>query len=483
MKFEISNLGYIKQAEIELGDLTIICGKNNTGKTYVNYAIYGFFNNWQSNLDFEIEDDINQLLEQGIVQIDLSEYKNKLINSISKFSRSYSNYLSRIFNINEKLLKKANFIANIDSLSLNDFEKNIKQETRFYSVNQEEKLMLIVSNDEKKNILKIILFPDKLLSPDILKTDGLEKYPLKEALEKAKEDINKTTIKLFININLEIKIAESYFLNPFIITSERTGVSLFYKELDINKNLMIDMMKNKVYQNIPFDFKEIFDGRISRYSKPVQDEINFVRDLDRISKRTGELAKNNPEIIDLLIDVIGGDYSVTDYSMSFKFIEDNQPREIPLYAASSTVKSLMNLYFYLKHLAKPGDILIIDEPELNLHPENQRKLAKLFTRLTKSGLKLLMTTHSDYLIKELNNLIILKNDFEKKLELMEEYEYSNEDILEPDKVRVYIAENNTLNPAKITPLGIEVPTFDDEIINMTDFYDEAYYEVIDNIDI
>ncbi|MGK7956413.1 MAG: AAA family ATPase, partial [Crocosphaera sp.] len=33
MKFEISNLGYIKQAEIELADLTIICGKNNTGKT------------------------------------------------------------------------------------------------------------------------------------------------------------------------------------------------------------------------------------------------------------------------------------------------------------------------------------------------------------------------------------------------------------------------------------------------------------------
>ncbi|ACB51007.1 hypothetical protein cce_1657 [Crocosphaera subtropica ATCC 51142] len=56
MKFEISNLGYIKQAEIELGDLTIICGKNNTGKTYVNYAIYGFLRTWKFNVDFDIED-------------------------------------------------------------------------------------------------------------------------------------------------------------------------------------------------------------------------------------------------------------------------------------------------------------------------------------------------------------------------------------------------------------------------------------------
>ncbi|MEA1951032.1 MAG: AAA family ATPase, partial [Planctomycetota bacterium] len=42
MKIMLKNLGAIKQAEFELGDLTIICGKNNTGKTYVTYALYGF---------------------------------------------------------------------------------------------------------------------------------------------------------------------------------------------------------------------------------------------------------------------------------------------------------------------------------------------------------------------------------------------------------------------------------------------------------
>ena len=46
-------------------------------------------------------------------------------------------------------------------------------------------------------------------------------------------------------------------------------------------------------------------------------------------------------------------------------------------------------------------MLFIDEPELNLHPGNQRRIARLFARLSKLGIKVFITTHSDYIIKEL----------------------------------------------------------------------------------
>lgn len=52
-------------------------------------------------------------------------------------------------------------------------------------------------------------------------------------------------------------------------------------------------------------------------------------------------------------------------------------------------------------------MLIIDEPELNLHPDNQRKMAGLLARLVNCGVKVLVTTHSDYLIRELNNRVML----------------------------------------------------------------------------
>ena len=42
MEIKIKNLGVLKQAEFTLGDLTIICGGNNTGKTYATYALFGF---------------------------------------------------------------------------------------------------------------------------------------------------------------------------------------------------------------------------------------------------------------------------------------------------------------------------------------------------------------------------------------------------------------------------------------------------------
>ena len=42
MKISLENLGVLKQAEFELGDLTIVCGNNNTGKTYATYALFGF---------------------------------------------------------------------------------------------------------------------------------------------------------------------------------------------------------------------------------------------------------------------------------------------------------------------------------------------------------------------------------------------------------------------------------------------------------
>ena len=45
--------------------------------------------------------------------------------------------------------------------------------------------------------------------------------------------------------------------------------------------------------------------------------------------------------------------------------------------------------YYINNLAKKGQLLVIDEPELNLHPDNQRKMAALIVRLINSGIKIL----------------------------------------------------------------------------------------------
>lgn len=75
MKIRIKNLGVLKQAEFTLGDLTIICGCNNTGKTYATYALFGFLFTWRRIFAIKINDyKIEQLLSEGVISIEIQEY-------------------------------------------------------------------------------------------------------------------------------------------------------------------------------------------------------------------------------------------------------------------------------------------------------------------------------------------------------------------------------------------------------------------------
>ncbi|VXD17012.1 conserved hypothetical protein [Planktothrix serta PCC 8927] len=451
MRFKLENLGCLKDVDIELGKLTIICGKNNTGKTYINYAIYGFLSTWDSIIDFNLDNEIESLFQEGTVSIDLSSLEDSFIQALNKSVNNYSKSIYKMFSVDEDFLKNANF-----NVIPSEYTPNYSQEisSNFFSQKQKQFLKIIKPKDSS-------IFEISLLIEDSLGEDKKEPTP---PLVMIRDVINRTLAKAFSGY---------YFPKPFIITSERTGVSLFYKELDISKNIMIEQLKKKSKIE-PFDFLNMLNDSLSRYSKPIKDEIDFVRDLDNIQKNKSPLRETHPEILNIFKEILGGEYEVQDEgSIWFSFDQDGSSNQVPLHASSSSVKSLVDLNFYIKHLAKPGDLLIIDEPELNLHPSNQRKLAKLFTRLMKAGVKLLMTTHSDYLIKEFNNLILLNYSFPGKEKLMEKYNYIEDDILDKNDVKVYISDQNTLTPATITDLGIEVGSFDQEIIEMNNFFNEA----------
>jgi ABC-type multidrug transport system ATPase subunit len=173
--------------------------------------------------------------------------------------------------------------------------------------------------------------------------------------------------------------------------------------------------------------------------------------------------------------MIGGSYQVSGEDILSYVPHKNKKLKLSLTESSSAIRSLLDLGFYLRHQAAVGDILMIDEPELNLHPENQRRIARLLARLVNLGIKVFITTHSDYIIKELNTLIMLDRDEPHLKQIAEEENYLASELLSPDKVKVYIAKealiqldgqkkktrSPTLVPAKISPeLGIELDSFD-----------------------
>ena len=117
----------------------------------------------------------------------------------------------------------------------------------------------------------------------------------------------------------------------------------------------------------------------------------------------------------------------------------------------------------IRHIANNNQLLIIDEPESHLDTNNQVQLARLLARLVNSGVKVLITTHSDYLIKEINNLIMLDHDFEGKDKVRRKLKYKKEDSLNKNCVSAYIATTKGLTSCAVDKYGIEMPVFDETI--------------------
>ena len=140
-----------------------------------------------------------------------------------------------------------------------------------------------------------------------------------------------------------------------------------------------------------------------------------------------------------------------------------QGTKIPLHRTSSTVSELAPLILYLKYILEPENVLIVEEPEAHLHPENQRILAKYLVRLIRNGVNVIITIHSEYLIEQLNNFILLSKVESKKR--IEKYNYSEEDFLSPGEVALYVfsydekSAGYKTNKAKITEEGIPQEEF------------------------
>ena len=124
---------------------------------------------------------------------------------------------------------------------------------------------------------------------------------------------------------------------------------------------------------------------------------------------------------------------------------------------------MSDLYFYLRHVASRNDVLFVDEPETHLDTANQVLFAHLLSRLVKAGLKVLVSTHSDYLIKEINNLVMLDGLRRSGGLDARNMGYGADDGIGSERIRAYVAEKNTLTACAVDRYGIDAPVLDETI--------------------
>lgn len=442
MKANFQNIGPIKKAELELGDLTIIAGQNNTGKTYLVYTLYGFLNGLknqelftQSFYSRNIKKLAGQILSTGKANMNITKFKQLYNQALRRMSSFFS----------------SEFINQVFSASKDEFENaHFSIETEFIDSAIES---VAYSRQNKENRVSMKLYrEDNNVVFDLNNPQNIQ-LPLAE--------IEQGIYLLFL------ESVQKNFPVPFILSAERFGISLFYKELDFTKNRLVETLQNlsddKGKKGKGFDPFIFLDKVSARYAQPIKDNIDFTRGLPNIHRDKSTLTPDKKRSVET---IVGGYYKIKNDEIRFISKKRKENRfDIPLHLASSSVRGLSDLYFYLHHFAGPGDLLIIDEPESHLSPGNQVLMARLLVFCVNSGLKVLITTHSDYLIKEINNLIMLHGEFEGKEDFLKQHkkDYTESDSLNPDSVRAYICEKGGLTRCTIDEIGIDMPVFDDAI--------------------
>ena len=123
---------------------------------------------------------------------------------------------------------------------------------------------------------------------------------------------------------------------------------------------------------------------------------------------------------------------------SFSYRPSGWTQNLPLMNASSMVSELVPVVLYLRHVVQPGNLLIIEEPEAHLHPEMQAAFTRQLVAAVQSGIRILITTHSEWILEELANLVRMSELPIDRREGLEDEGIS----LSPDQLGAWFFEPN-----------------------------------------
>ena len=149
----------------------------------------------------------------------------------------------------------------------------------------------------------------------------------------------------------------------------------------------------------------------------------------------------------------------------FSYQPQGWTEDLPLMNASSMVSELASVVLYLRHFVRPGDVLIIEEPESHLHPAMQAEFIRQLAAVVNSGIRVMLTTHSEWVLDELTNLVRLSDLPKRRREGIASGDFA----LNPNEVGVWLFE------PKQRPRGSVVKEirFDEEFGGFRSGFDEV----------
>ena len=262
----------------------------------------------------------------------------------------------------------------------------------------------------------------------------------------------------FVTVNFIEKLfstIESHYLPAARANYMITYKYLFDSQFNNFRDVLLNKSSTKKISILP-EVENNFLKDIYRVNTKIRGELySLGAKIEKNIFRNGKLSIKNPQSQEL---------------PTYEYRLNDLKQNIDLVTASSSVTELSPLimYFRYKIINVKNEMLIIDEPELSLHPDAQAQLVSVLVEAVNKGLKIILVTHSPYIIEVLNNHLqrhkIENYSLDTKLK--------NFEPINPNQVGGYLFEDNTIKNI----LDEETNLIDDKLLNsfntINDIYDD-----------
>ena len=408
MIIELQNFGPIKSFKFDTSkDMHAIFGKNNIGKSYAISAVYLILKNLREYKEDRLFwDKINSMDDKlQSISLKLIEIQNKNIDRLN-FTKEIERLIMESLN--------SSFIKPLESSLRNSYNyTNIQNKSTLSSL----KILMIfeslviefgISEIDDKLTLNNVLYKNKshfCIDKDLNINLNTEKYSL-EKLANSISNSSPITAKLVrvcitdFQIDLEIGLSEELYFLP----ASRSGL---YNSLNSFGPIIAELSRHRNFITHKIEIPSL--------SEPISDYFLNLNTIDKAQANEHYLT----HFEEIEQDILKGKITLDDETKKYYYVPTDSDMRLELSFTSSMISEIAPIIAHLKYIIplesdKPS-ILFIEEPEAHLHPEIQILLLEYFVKLSKGNVKIVMTSHSNYIFNKLSNLLIANKIDKDKL--------------------------------------------------------------------
>lgn len=455
VQLKIENFGPIVEGTVEFKPLTFLIGANNSGKTYVATLLHALSRALSDVVSLPIQYRTYDLSEvppfadgfakSGSSSLIVDSMPTELLQAINDYSSPLSDRTeTAIVEAIRQYLNAARLSDLIRQSEGGDAALHIDSTVSMAS----EALLRLDSSQADGQVRLRQARPERMDAPDSRVLDEMRAASRLVPLE--------LTIDLWLSFLRDYGYGRSH---SYYLPAARSGILTSWP-------LFASLALRNVSRSLTRHETDIapLPGIVGEF---LQIAVGQILPADNLNGYQG-----NSSIVQSVLDVIEGQLLggrvVVDRSRpySLQLMYETDKLSIPLPRASSMVSELAPIDLWVRELVEPGDLLIIDEPESHLHPENQRLIARALVRLVNAGVDVVAPTHSSTILHQVSNLL-LASDMSKAAR--EQAGLTEADLIAFDDVAVYLFEQRE-DGTHIVPVPIE-PGFgisEDEFVRIAE---------------